>query len=67
MKRLAERSWGLLLLTATPMQLDPEEYRALLTLLDPATAPSAERLKAQLGRQEDLSRTVRALLEGSDA
>ena len=66
-KRLAEQSWGLLLLTATPMQLDPEEYRALLTLLVPATAPSAERLKAQMARQEELSRTVRALLEGEDA
>ena len=66
-QRLAERSWGLLLLTATPMQLDPDEYRALLTLLDPATAPGAAQLKARLARQEELSRTVRALLEGTDA
>src|SRR5262249_54812121 len=65
-RRLAERSWGLLLPPATPMQLDPDEYRALLTLLDPAIAPSADQLRARLGRQEELSRTVRALLEGSD-
>jgi len=64
---LAQRTWGLLLLTATPMQLDPDEYRALLTLLDPVTAPDAAAFRARIERQEALSRTVRALLEGSDA
>jgi len=64
---LAQRSWGLLLLTATPMQLDPDEYRALLTLLDPVTAPDARAFRARIDRQEALSRTVRALLEGDDA
>ncbi len=64
---LASRTWGLLLLTATPMQLDPDEYRALLTLLDPVTAPDADAFRARIDRQEALSRTVRALLEGSDA
>jgi ATP-dependent helicase HepA len=62
---LAGRTWGLLLLTATPMQLDPEEYRSLLTLLDPVTAPDAEAFRARIERQEALSRTVRALLEGN--
>jgi len=64
---LASRTWGLLLLTATPMQLDPDEYRALLTLLDPVTAPDAAAFRARIERQEALSRTVRALLEGDDA
>ena len=64
---LAARTWGLLLLTATPMQLDPDEYRALLTLLDPVTAPDAKAFGARIERQETLSRTVRALLEGDDA
>ncbi|RPH72149.1 MAG: helicase [Myxococcaceae bacterium] len=64
---LATRTWGLLLLTATPMQLDPDEYRALLTLLDPVTAPDAAAFRARIERQEALSRTVRALLEGDDA
>ena len=64
---LAPRTWGLLLLTATPMQLDPDEYRALLRLLDPVTAPDSEAFRARLQRQEALSRTVRALLEGDDA
>lgn len=63
---LAPRTWGLLLLTATPMQLDPEEYRALLRLLDPVTAPDADAFRARLQRQEALSLTVRALLEGDD-
>ncbi len=63
---LAQRTWGLLLLTATPMQLDPEEYRRLLTLLDPATAPSAKQLALRLERQEQLSEVVRALLAGKE-
>ncbi|MGZ3447497.1 MAG: SNF2-related protein, partial [Myxococcaceae bacterium] len=63
---LAPRTWGLLLLTATPMQLDPDEYRALLRLLDPVAAPDSEAFRARLQRQEALSRTVRALLEGDD-
>ncbi len=63
---IAAHTWGLLLLTATPMQLDPDEYRALLTLLDPLTAPDARSFRARMDRQEALSRTVRALLEGDD-
>ena len=66
-RRSPPRTWGLLLLTATPMQLDPDEYRALLTLLDPVTAPDAAAFRARVERQEALSRTVRALLEGNDA
>lgn len=61
---LSANSWGLLLLTATPMQLDPAEYQSLLSLIDPATAPTAEQLTARLARQEELSVAVRALLGG---
>lgn len=61
---LAKNSWGLLLLTATPMQLDPGEYQALLSLIDPLTAPSAKEFEARLARQEELSRALRALLAG---
>jgi ATP-dependent helicase HepA len=64
---LAKNTWGLLLLTATPMQLDPAEYQALLSLIDPLTAPSARQFEARLSRQEDLSKAVRALLEGKGA
>ncbi|MCE9669218.1 SNF2-related protein [Myxococcus stipitatus] len=61
---LARNSWGLLLLTATPMQLDPAEYHGLLTLIDAATAPSVAGFEERLARQEELSTAVRALMEG---
>jgi ATP-dependent helicase HepA len=65
-KGLAENSWGLLLLTATPMQLDPAEYHGLLTLIDAATAPTVKGFEERLARQEELSGAVRALLEGGE-
>lgn len=61
---LAKNTWGLLLLTATPMQLDPAEYHGLLTLIDAATAPSVAGFEERLKRQEELSAAVRALMEG---
>jgi ATP-dependent helicase HepA len=61
---LAGNSWGLLLLTATPMQLDPAEYHGLLTLIDAATAPTVKGFEERLARQEELSAAVRSLLEG---
>ncbi|MCA3010794.1 MAG: DEAD/DEAH box helicase family protein [Myxococcaceae bacterium] len=64
---LAKNAWGLLLLTATPMQLDPGEYQSLLSLIDPVTAPSAKEFEARLGRQAELSKALRALLEGKQA
>jgi ATP-dependent helicase HepA len=66
-KKLSQNSWGLLLLTATPMQLDPSEYHGLLKLIDPATAPTLEGLQERLKRQEEVSTAVRALLEGKNA
>jgi ATP-dependent helicase HepA len=64
---LARRTWGLLLLTATPLQLDPAEYHALLRLVDPAPAATEQELRARLLRQGDLSAEVRALLAGEGA
>ena len=61
---LARNTWGLLLLTATPMQLDPAEYQALLSLIDPLVAPTAKEFEARLARQEELSQALRALLAG---
>ena len=63
-KALSGNSWGLLLLTATPMQLDPAEYHGLLTLIDSATAPTVKGFEERLARQEELSSAVRSLLEG---
>ena len=63
---LARKTWGLLLLTATPLQLDPAEYHALLRLVDPAPAATEHELRARLARQGDLSAEVRALLAGDE-
>src|SRR5258705_6657294 len=64
---MPSRSFGLLSLTATPLQLDPAEYHALLRLVDPAPAATEEELRARLARQGDLSAEVRALLGGDDS
>ena len=48
------------------MQLDPAEYHGLLTLIDPATAPTVKGFEERLARQEELSAAVRALLEGNE-
>src|SRR3984893_11336642 len=61
---LSRRTWGLLLLTATPLQLDPAEYHALLRLVDPAPAATEQELRARLERQGELSAQGRALLAG---
>ena len=61
---LSAASWGLLLLTATPLQLDPAEYHALLRLVDPAPAATEAALRKRLARAGDLSTEVRALLGG---
>src|SRR5207302_8126890 len=63
----ARRTWGLLLLTATPLQIDPGEYHALLRLVDPAPPASEDELRARLARQGDLSAEVRALLAGDSS
>jgi ATP-dependent helicase HepA len=64
---LARKTWGLLLLTATPLQLDPAEYHALLRLVDPAPATTEQELRARLARQGELSAEVRSLLAGDDS
>ena len=67
-RALARKTWGLLLLTATPLQLDPAEYHALLRLVDPAPAATEQELRARLAksaprasaRRSRSSRTVSA-------
>ncbi len=63
----ADNSQGLLLLTATPLQLDPLEHFKLLSLVDPATPESFEEFEARLERQGDLSEKIRELLKAKDA
>src|SRR2546428_5437500 len=61
---LARKTWGLLLLTATPLQLDPAEYHALLRLADPAPAAPRQEMRARPPRQTEPSAEVRSPLAG---
>ena len=65
-ERLAEKSFGLLLLTATPMQLDPEGCRRLLALVDPDAAPTKKAFADRMKRQGEVAAAARALLEGAE-
>jgi ATP-dependent helicase HepA len=58
---IAANTWGLLLLTATPLKLDPEEYYRLLKLVETAPAQSVAEFEKRLARQADLTALVRAL------
>src|SRR5690606_41954567 len=55
----ADNAHGLLLLTATPLQLDPNEYYLLLSLVDPVIPETYEEFEARLERQGDLSERLR--------
>lgn len=58
----ADNSHGLLLLTATPLQLDPEEHFRLLSLVDPVMPETFDEFEERLERQGDLSDRTRKLL-----
>ncbi len=62
----ADNSHGLLLLTATPLQLDPEEHFRLLSLVDPATPETFEEFRKRMKRQGDLSDRTRELLAAKE-
>ena len=51
----------LLLLTATPMQLDPKELYSLVELLDPALFPTVETFEEHRKLLPELNRLVRAV------
>lgn len=66
---LAARSRHMLLLTATPMALDPTEYHALLRLLDPARfdAPEAfARVQQRVAGLRDLARGLVKAVEAEE-
>ncbi len=56
---LAERAWGLLLLTATPLQVDPDEYRLLLALVC-NSGESKAHFAQRIAEQEKISEAVRS-------
>ncbi len=64
---IAKASFGLLLLTATPVRLDPREYFRLLGLVEPVPTASLEAFLERLARHERHAEVARALLAGGDA
>ncbi|HET9597301.1 MAG TPA: helicase-related protein, partial [Anaeromyxobacteraceae bacterium] len=64
---IARASFGLLLLTATPVRLDPREYFRLLALVEPIPTTTLEAFLARLERHEAYAEVARALLAGEDA
>jgi ATP-dependent helicase HepA len=61
---LAQKTAGLLLLTATPQQLGPEGHFARLRLLDPDRHNDLARFLAEAGHYEQVAQAVDRLLEG---
>jgi ATP-dependent helicase HepA len=58
-------SFGVLLLTATPVRLDPREYFRLLALVEPVPSTSEKEFLARLDQHEAHADVARALLSGA--
>jgi ATP-dependent helicase HepA len=63
---LCRSSFGVLLLTATPVRLDPREYFRLLSLVEPVPSESLEAFVGRLERHEAYAEVARDLLAGGD-
>ncbi|GEJ55711.1 SNF2-related protein [Anaeromyxobacter diazotrophicus] len=63
---IAKAAFGCLLLTATPVRLDPREYFRLLALVEPVPTASLDAFLARLARHERHAEVARALLAGGD-
>jgi ATP-dependent helicase HepA len=63
---VARASFGLLLLTATPVRLDPREYFRLLALVEPIPTATLEAFLARLERHDAYAEVARALLAGEE-
>jgi ATP-dependent helicase HepA len=61
---IAERSRGLLLLTATPEQLGVDGHFSRLKLIDPQRFPSLKKFKEEHSRYQEVSRLAESLIEG---
>ncbi|HET8732306.1 MAG TPA: helicase-related protein, partial [Anaeromyxobacteraceae bacterium] len=61
---VARASFGLLLLTATPVRLDPREYFRLLSLVEPVPTTTLEAFLARLEAHEAYAAVARDLLAG---
>ena len=62
---ICRASFGVLLLTATPVRLDPREYFRLLALVEPVPSTSEEEFLARLEQHEAYAEVARALLAGA--
>jgi ATP-dependent helicase HepA len=58
-------SFGVLLLTATPVRLDPREYFRLLGLVEPVPSTTEEEFLARLDQHEAYAEVARTLLAGA--
>lgn len=63
---LCRASFGALLLTATPVRLDPREYYRLLSLVEPIPTTSEEGFLKRLEQHEAYADVARSLLSGGD-
>jgi ATP-dependent helicase HepA len=62
---LCRRSFGALLLTATPVRLDPREYFRLLSLVEPIPSTDEKGFLARLEQAEAYATVARELLGGA--
>jgi ATP-dependent helicase HepA len=62
---LCRRSFGALLLTATPVRLDPKEYFRLLSLVEPIPSSTEKAFLARLEQHEAYATVARELLGGT--
>ena len=63
---LCRASYGALLLTATPVRLDPREYYRLLSLVEPIPTEGEPAFLARLEQHEAFAAVARDLLAGGD-
>lgn len=61
---ICRSAFGLLLLTATPVRLDPSEYFRLLSLVEPVPSTSLPEFLLRLERHEAYAEVARGLLGG---
>jgi ATP-dependent helicase HepA len=62
---ICRSSFGVLLLTATPVRLDPREYFRLLALVEPVATTSEKEFLARLDQHDAYADVARGLLAGA--
>src|SRR5512138_205499 len=64
---IGRASFGLLLLTATPVRLDPKEYFRLLAMVEPVPSSSLPEFLERVEQHEAYAEVARSLLGGGSA